>query len=96
METTRRVKLYLATAGLTLALAAGGYATMAPKAEKYVPPPLGSTFTYAENDTGSYGSGNTEWTMKITERTWEGKRMIAFVSPKLVVLANAVGTWAAL
>lgn len=96
METTYRVKLYLAITGLTLVLAAGGYATMAPKAEKYAPPPLGSTFTYSQTETGSFGSGNSNLTMKVTERTWEGKRMIALVFPKFVILfEKAVGAWAA-
>jgi len=95
METKRSVKSYLATAGLALALAAGGCATMAPKAEKYVTPPLGSTFTYSQSDTGSYGSGTTQATSKFTERMWEGKRMTAFVYPKAVILINADGAWPA-
>lgn len=35
-----------------------GCASMAPRAEKYVPPPIGATWVTARHDTGSYGSGN--------------------------------------
>jgi len=96
MKITRSVKLYLVIAVLALALVSGGCAMMAPKAERYVAPPLGSTFTMARSDTGSYGSGTSQTTSKVTERMWEGKRMIAFVSPTGVILENADGSWAAM
>ena len=95
MKTARKVNFYFATAVLVFALASGGCATMAPKAEKYVPPPLGSTFTYSLSRTGSYGSGTMEPTMKITERTWEGRRVLAFASPNVTILVNADGSWPA-
>jgi hypothetical protein len=95
MKTTRRVKFYLASAVLALALASGGCATMGPKAEKYVPPPLGSTFTYSQSDTGSYGSGTMKSTSKIIERTWEGRRVRAFAFPNAMILVNTDGSWPA-
>jgi hypothetical protein len=95
MKTTCRVTLWLAIAALALALVSGGCA-MTPKAERYVAPPLGWTFTMARSDTGSYGSGTSQTTSKVTERMWEGKRMIAFVSPTGTILENADGSWAAI
>jgi len=93
MNTTRSMKLYLAIAGLILALVSSGCATMAPKGvDSYVAPPLGSTFTYSQSSTGSFGSGATQVTQRVTERTWEGKRIMAFVSPAGVNLFNADGT----
>jgi len=93
MKTTRSMKLYLAIAGLALVLVSGGCATMAPKGvESYVAPPLGSTFTYSQSNSGSFGSGTTQVTQKVTERMWEGKRMTAFESPAGVNLVNADGT----
>lgn len=93
MKTTHSVKLYLAIALVALALVSSGCVTMAPKAERYITPPLGSTFTYAESNTGSFGSGNKQVPVKTTERMWEGKRMTAYVSPTGVILATADGNW---
>jgi len=92
MKTTCRVTLWLAIAALALAVVSGGCAT-APKAERYVAPPLGSTFTISQSNTGSYGSGTTQITMKNTERMWEGKRVTAFVAPIWVQLIDADGCW---
>jgi hypothetical protein len=92
MKTTHSVRLYLAIAVLALALVSGGCA-MAPKAERYVFPPLGSEYTTSQSNTGSYGSGISQYTTKITERTYEGKRMMAFESSTGVLLANADGSW---
>jgi|WetSurMetagenome_2_1015567.scaffolds.fasta_scaffold05822_9 hypothetical protein len=95
MNTTHSVRFHLLIAGLALALLSTGCAT-APKAERYVAPPLGSTFTTSQSNTGSYGSGNTQSTMKVTERMWEGKRVTALVSPTGVLVLNADGAWSAL
>jgi hypothetical protein len=90
MKIIRSVNLYLAIAGLALALVSGGCATV-PKAERYVEPPIGTMYTVSQTSTGSYGSGTSQITTKVTERMWEGKRVIAFESPTLVVLANDLG-----
>jgi hypothetical protein len=95
MKMIRSVKLYLVIAALALALLSGGCA-MTPKAERYVAPPLGTTYTTSQSNTGSYGSGNTQSTMKVTERMWEGKRVTALVSPTGVLVLNADGAWSAL
>ena len=93
MKTTCSVKLYLAIVVLALALVSGSCAT-APKAERYVAPPLGSTLSFRTTSTGSFGSGTRESTSKVTERMWEGKRMIAFVSPTGTLLETDDGTGA--
>jgi hypothetical protein len=90
------MKLYFAIAGLILALMFGGCAT-APKAERWVAAPLGTTYTLARSDTGSFGSGTTQSTLKVTERMWEGKPVTALVSPTgVLVLNNADGGWIAM
>ena len=43
MNIAFNLKLKMASAGLAVALVSGGCAMMAPKAERYVAPPLGST-----------------------------------------------------
>ena len=88
------LKLRMAGAGLAVALVAGGCATMAPKGERYVAPPLGSTWTQTYRNTGSFGSATPTVTTQVTERTWEGKRYLAFVGPTGTILANPVdGAW---
>jgi len=97
MKATPSMRLYLAIAALALALVSGGCATTAPKgSESYVAPPLGSTFTYSQSNTGSFGSGTTQVTQKVTERTWEGKRMTAIVTPTGMSLLNAEGAFVAM
>ena len=95
MKTTRRVTLWLAIAALALALVVGGCA-MTPKAERYAAAPLGSTFTWTQANTGSFGSGTTQNTTKIDERMWEGKRVTAFVGRQGILLCTAEGTWPAI
>jgi hypothetical protein len=95
MKIMRSVNLYLAIAGLALALVSGGCA-MTPKAERYVAPPLGTTYTTSQSNTGSYGTGTTQSTMKVTERMWEGKRATAFASPTGVIVLDADGAWSAM
>jgi hypothetical protein len=73
-----------------------GRKATAPKAERYVTPSVGSTFTWANINTGSFGSGTTQSTSKLAERMWEGKRVTAFVGSGGVLLCNADGTWPAI
>jgi hypothetical protein len=80
MKTTRSMKLYLTIAGLMLVLLLGGCAT-APKMEHHAVAPLGATWIFSQSDTGSYGSGTTQFTVKVVERTWEEKPMIAQMGP---------------
>jgi hypothetical protein len=68
----------------------------APKYERFARPPLGSTYTILLSETGSFGSGATQITIKIAERMWEGKRMTAYVSSTGVILATADGAFAAI
>jgi hypothetical protein len=96
MKSMCSVKWCLVSASLSLALVSGGCATTAPRAERYVAPPLGSTFKFSQITTGSYGSGTLHTTSKVTERMWEGKRMIAFVSPTGAILENPDGSWVAI
>ena len=95
MRTAHSVKMYVAIIGLALAFVSGGCA-MAPKAERYVFPPLGSEYTASQSNTGSYGSGTSQYTSKITERMWEGKRVTAFASSTGTIIANADGSWSAM
>jgi hypothetical protein len=95
MKSILKMNMFLLTIGLAVALASGGCAMMAPKAERYVRPPVGSTFTYAFRNTGSYGTRTGQVTMKATERMWEGKLLAASEGPQGVTLINPDGAWPA-
>jgi len=94
MRSLLTFRLHLATASLAAALVAGGCSMMEPKAERYVAPPLGSTWTQAQRNTGSYGSGTAQVPFKRAERMWQGKMMGAIESPQQVILAAPDGAWA--
>jgi hypothetical protein len=94
MKSLLTFRLHLATASLAAALVAGGCSMMAPKAERYIAPPLGSTWTQAQRNTGSYGSGTAQVPFKRAERMWQGKMMGAIESPQQVILATSGGGWA--
>ena len=89
------MKLQIAGAGLALAMVSAGCAMMEPRAEHYVRAPLGSTFTYAYRNSGSYGSASGQMTTRATERMWEGKQIAASESPRGVTLMNSEGAWIA-
>jgi hypothetical protein len=94
MKIIRSLKLYLAIAGLASALVLGGCA-LTPKAERFPTPQVGTTYTYARSDTGSFGSGTMQFTLKVTERMWEGKQMIAYVAPHGGTVCTPEGRWVA-
>jgi hypothetical protein len=96
MKSLPQAKLYLVTAALLTALASAGCAMMAPKAERYVAPPLGSTWTVTQRNTGSYGPGTAQVIYKSAERIWQGKVITAIVSPQVVVLVNSDSGWPAI
>jgi hypothetical protein len=92
---TQSVKLYFAIAGLALALVSGGCA-MTPKAERFPTPQVGTTYTYARSDTGSFGSGTMQFTLKVAERMWEGKRMLLYMAPQGGTVCTPEGRWVAI
>jgi hypothetical protein len=70
---------------------------MEPKAERYMAPPLGSTWTTAQRDTGSFGSGDVQVHSTRGEQTWEGKQVVTFASSQATILANPdTGKWIAI
>lgn len=86
-----KMRVKLASAGLAVALALGGCALMAPTGERYVAPPLASTWVSARRDTGSYGSGTVQLPGKyLGQQMWQGKQLNGFESPESTTLANPV------
>jgi len=80
---------------LAAALAAWGCAALAPKADHYVPPPIGSTWVSLQHNTGSFGSGNATVPGKRGERVWHGEKVVTFEGPEGTLVARLDGDWAA-
>lgn len=79
---------------LGVALTAGGCALMEPTAERYVPPPTGTTWETARHDTGSYGSGSGRINGRRGERMWQGRMMLTFEAAGApTILASPDGRW---
>jgi hypothetical protein len=93
MRSITGMRLCLGSAGLTAALLFGGCATMEPRAERWVAPPLGSTFTEGNHNTGSFGSGDSKATYTRGERTWQDKRVMTFETPQGMILSTPEGGW---
>jgi hypothetical protein len=79
-----------AWAGLGLAaLLLAGCASAPPVAQRYVPPPVGATVEYRMTNTGSFGSGTSTLTMKVSEANWEGRTLKKYESPGGATLQTA-------
>jgi hypothetical protein len=83
----------LIAVGAALTLLGSGCGLMAPKAERYVAPPLGTSWVTSRNDTGSYGSGIGKVPGKRGERMWQGAKMITFEAADGTVVASSEGNW---
>jgi hypothetical protein len=87
------LKLQVASVGLALALVSSGCAMLAPKAERFVAAPIGSTWTQAQSNSGSFGAGKVQTTVTRGERMWQGQQVIAYENPKTAILAALDGNW---
>jgi hypothetical protein len=66
------------------------------KAEHFVPPPIGSTFTTVQHSTGSFGSGDVQLQFTRGERMWEGRQVITFTSLRGTLVIAPDGAWLAI
>jgi hypothetical protein len=79
---------------LVLALAAGCAMFGSPKVERYVAPPLGTSWETARHDSGSYGSGSGRISGRRGERLWQGRMMITFEAAGApTIIAAPDGHW---
>ena len=86
------LKSRLVAVGIGVALA-GGCALMEPKVERYVAPPVGTTWESDRHDSGSYGSGSARVPGKRGERTWQGAQVITFDTSGGTIFAQPDGSW---
>jgi len=91
MESLFKLKMHMAGAGLAAALLSTGCAMFEPRAERYVPPPVGATWVSSRRDTGSFGSGNIQLPGKfLGQQSWQGQSFNGFESPEATTLAHPV------
>jgi hypothetical protein len=97
MSRTNEKNRSLQATVLAAAVLAGGCALMEPKAERYQPPPVGSTWTIAQRNTGSYGQ-DAQFTVTRGEATWQGQRVIALASSRgfTTMVHPETGRWIAI
>lgn len=95
---TREFSAALPSTGLGLAaLLLTACASAPPVADRYVPPPVGSTVEYRMTNTGSFGNGTGTVTMKVSEVTYEGRTLRRYDTPSGATLQSAAaGTVAVL
>lgn len=83
--------LGLAAAGLV-----SGCAGLAPRAERWVPPPAGSSWEIAQRNTGSYGK---DATMRVTrgDGVWQGAPVVTITNSQgLTTMVAPNGHWIAI
>lgn len=93
MTIDTHLKMRLLGAGVGLVLATAGCGLMAPKAERYVAPSVGTTWESARHDSGSYGTGSNRVPGKRGERTWQGQKITTFEAAGGTIFATADGSW---
>jgi hypothetical protein len=94
MTIAARIKTGWIAAVAATSLAAAGCAMLGkPKVERYVAPPLGTTWETARRDTGSYGNGSGKVQGRRGERTWQGQKVVTFEAATGTVVARPEGSW---
>jgi len=79
--------------GCSIVLVAGCAMFGEPKAERYVPPPLGTTWETSRADTGSYGRDSGKVYGSRGERTLQGQKVVTFEGPSGTIVARPEGDW---
>ena len=51
-----------------------------PRAERYVPPPMGATWSYQVTSSGSFGSGVSALTLRMARGEWQGQPVLRYES----------------
>lgn len=96
MASKQWIRSWFTVAGVTALMGASGCAMLTPKAEAYKPPPVGSTWTNSQVNTGSYGSGTAQITVTRGERVWQGRQVVTFQVPTGTTLGDpATSRWLA-
>jgi len=65
-----------------------GCASGTPRAERYVPPAMGASWSYRITSTGSFGSGSADVPMRVSQTEWQGRRLLRFENPSGATLQD--------
>jgi hypothetical protein len=88
-------KLHLAAAGACAAALIGGCAMFSSAGERYVTPPVGTTYARDIRNTGSFGKSYREESRFLGERSWDGRSYLAHErSTGMTSMIDAEGGWA--
>ena len=86
----------IATTSAMLAVTLAGCAG-APRADRYTPPPMGSTWAYQVTSSGSFGSYVGPARLSLSAGTWQGRAALQYNSPTGALLQDdQLGTLAVL
>lgn len=84
--------------GLAVAALATGCSTAPPRADRYVPPPMGASWVYQVTSSGSFGTLNQAASpVTVRETVLDGRKLLRFESPSFTTLqTDRVGVVAVL
>lgn len=89
-----RKAVWVTASATAAALVSTGCGLMEPRAERYVAPPVGTTWVTSVRNTGSYGSGSRQSQGRRGERMWEGAPVITWEGgPAGTIFARQNGNW---
>jgi hypothetical protein len=82
MNPVCNIKWIVAGVAVATLVLVNGCTTPAPKADRFVSAPAGTTMSYFRRSSGSFGTGDgpVDWTL--VDREWQGKAVRAMVSPQ--------------
>jgi hypothetical protein len=80
---------------LLLAALLSGCAAMSP-GDRYVPPPVGTTYTSEFRDTGSYGSSRSDVSGQVVAYDWNGATVTGFQAPQSTLIVLPSGAFVGL
>lgn len=100
MSSATSAKVQVAGIALAATLVSGGCAVMEPRAEGPTVPPIGSSWSQKQTNSGSFGKGTRTVSFKVTgDREWQGRRVRALDTGAMTFLmdstANKWVTWLA-
>ncbi|MDE2613806.1 MAG: hypothetical protein KGL78_10230 [Burkholderiales bacterium] len=78
----------VAAAALIGMVGLAGCASGTPRAERYVPPAMGASWSYRITSTGSFGSGSADVPMRVSQTEWQGRRLLRFENPSGATLQD--------
>ena len=86
IETTHRINSV--TTSMVASVLLIGCAGIQPRADRFVGPPLGATWTETQRTTGSFGAGEVQLTTTRGETNWNGRQLATYSTSRASLLVN--------